>query len=468
MGPAPADVFVVFGITGDLAKQQTFRALYRLERRGSLGCPIVGVAVDAWTIADLRKHMRAAIRASGEKIERSVLERLSARLSYVQGDFSDPATYQRLAASLAKARSPIFYLETPPSLFATVVEGVAHAGLAGNARILIEKPFGHDLASAKALAADLHRSVREEQIFRVDHFLGKLGLEEFLYLRFANTMLAPVWNRDHISCVQITMAERFGVQDRGRFYDAVGCLRDVVGNHLLQLLAAATMETPHTRESFDQGRHRLFTRVAAADPARYVRGQYSGYRRTIGVAARSTTETYAALELRIEDERWQGVPFYIRAGKCLPITQTELRVIFTAPPPLAFLGRPKQPQANELVVRIDPGTGILQLLEAHRADAPGPEPISLQMQFAQQGGDGPTPYETLFEAALSGDHDFFTHQDTIEETWRIIQPLLDNPPPVLSYRRGSWGPAQARDLPDVHGGWRRPWTPDPQTNRAPA
>jgi glucose-6-phosphate 1-dehydrogenase len=458
MGAAAADMFVVFGITGDLAKEMTFRSLYGLERGGLLSCPIVGVAVDRWTTVDLRRHLRSAVRADGQAVERGVLDRLAARLSYVRGDFADPATYQRVAAAIKGARRPVFYLETPPSLFGRVVSGLAEAGLTKNARVVVEKPFGHDLASARALAAELHRSVREEQIFRVDHFLGKLGLEELLYLRFANTMLEPVWNRDRISSVQITLAERFGVDDRGPFYDAVGALRDVVVNHLLQLLAAGTMEAPRKNESLDIARHRLLEAVAAADPARYVRGQYSGYRATPGVAARSTTETYAALELSIDNQRWQGVPFYIRAGKHLPVTQTELRLVFRTPPPLTFLSRRKQPRANELVVRIDPTTGLRLILEAHRADAPGPEPISLELQFAEQGGEGPTPYEVLFRAALTGDGTFFTHQDTIEESWRVIQPLLDHPPRVRPYRRGSWGPAAARELPKLDGGWRSPWT----------
>jgi glucose-6-phosphate 1-dehydrogenase len=452
-----ADAFVAFGITGDLAKQMTFVSLYRLEERGLLHCPVVGVAVDDWSIAELRRHARDAIRARGEKVDRAVFARLAARLAYVRGDFADAATYERLAAALKGARRPVFYLETPPSLFATVVGGLAGAGLTKNARVVIEKPFGHDLASARALAAELHRSIREEQIFRVDHFLGKLGLEELIYLRHANTVLGPVWNRDHVTSVQITMAERFGVEDRGRFYDAVGALRDVVVNHLLQLMAATAMEAPAGKQSMDDPRHTLLQAVAAADPARYVRGQYTGYRATPGVRSRSTTETYAALELWIENDRWRGVPFAIRTGKHLPVTQTEVRLIFRAAEPLAFLGRRKQPGANELVLRVDPETGIRMVLEAHRADASGPEPITLDMTFADEGGAGPTPYEVLFDAALRGDRSFFTRQDTVEETWRIVQPLLDTPRRTHSYRKGTWGPAAASTVLPEGEHWRRPW-----------
>jgi len=459
MADPRADVFVAFGITGDLAKEMTFRSLYRLECRGLLHCRIVGVAVDDWTIARLRRHMRDSIKASGEKLDRKVFDRLAARFAYLQGDFGDSATYERLATAIEDANCPVFYLETPPSLFGTVVKGLADAGLARNARVVIEKPFGHDLTSARALADELHLSISEEQIFRVDHFLGKLGLEEFLYLRYANTILEPVWNSKYISSVQITMAERFGVEDRGRFYDAVGALRDVVVNHLFQLMAAATMEAPLKRETLDDARYRLLRSVADADPSRYVRGQYTGYRATPGVASRSTTETYAALELRIDNERWQGVPFFIRTGKHLPITQTEVRLIFRAASPLTFLAKRRQPSANELVVRIDPVTGIRMILEAHRADASGPEPITLDMEFAAQGGEGPTPYEILFEAALGGDRSLFTSQETIEEAWRIIQPLLNANRRTHSYRRGSWGPAAANTLLDDRHGWRRVGTP---------
>ena len=452
-------VLVVFGITGDLAKEMTFRSLYRLERRGLLHCRIVGVAVDDWTIARLRKHMRDSIRARGEKLERGVFDRLAARVSYLPGDFGDSSTYERLAAEIGDASAPVFYLETPPALFATVVEGLAAAGLTQNARVVIEKPFGHDLASARSLAIELHRSIGEEQIFRVDHFLGKLGLEELLYLRYANTMLGPVWNSGHVSSVQITMAESFGGEDRCRCYDAVGALRDVVVNHLQQLLAAATMDAPQRGETLDGARRRLLKAVADAEPGRYVRGQYAGYRATPGVAPRSRTETYAALELRIDNERWRGVPFFIRTGKHLPFTQTEVRLIFRDASPLAFLAPRKQPRANELVLRVDPGTGIRMILEAHRADATGPEPITLDMEFAAQGGEGPTPYEVLFEAALAGDRTLFTGQKTIEETWRIVQPLLESDERLHSYRRGGWGPAAADKILGAGRHWRVPWPP---------
>ena len=458
MAEPAADVFVAFGITGDLAQEMTFRSLYRLEARGLLQCPIVGVAVDDWTIARLRRQMRDSIKARGEKLDRKVFDRLAARLSYVQGDFADAGTYDRLAAAIESSRLPVFYLETPPSLFAGVVKGIADAGLAKNARIVIEKPFGHDLASAKALAAELHRSVSEEQIFRVDHFLGKLGLEELLYLRYANTMLGPAWNHEHVSSVQITMAEQVGVEDRGSFYDSVGALRDVVVNHLLQLLAAATMDAPGKGDTLDDARQQLLRAVADADPSRYVRGQYAGYRATPGVASRSTTETYAALELRIDNSRWRGVPFSIRTGKHLPVKQTEVRMIFRDASPLTFLARHKQPSANELVVRIEPRTGIGLILEAHRADASGPEPITLAMEFAEQGGEGPTPYEILFAAALAGDRTLFIHQETVEEAWRIVQPLLEAKQRAHTYRRGSWGPAAANKLLEPGDHWRRPWT----------
>ena len=239
------DVLVVFGITGDLAKEMTFRSLYRLERRGLLRCPIVGVAADDWTVARLRRHMRASIKARGEQLDSKIFDRLAARFTYIQGDFADPGTYARVAEAISSASSPLFYLEIPPSLFATVVAGLAGVGLTRSARVVIEKPFGHDLTSARELSVELHRSISEEQIFRVDHFLGKLGLEELMYLRYANTVLGPVWDNNHVSSVQITMAERFGVEDRGRFYDGVGALRDVVVNHLLQLTAAATMGPRH-------------------------------------------------------------------------------------------------------------------------------------------------------------------------------------------------------------------------------
>jgi glucose-6-phosphate 1-dehydrogenase len=452
-----ADVFVVFGITGDLAKEMTFRSLYRLERRGLLQCPIVGVAVDDWTIARLRRHMRDSIRARGEKIEAKVFDRLAARLSYVSGDFEDSDTYLRLADRIGKPRAPVFYLETPPGLFGPVVAGLAAAGLTPKARAVIEKPFGHDLASARSLAAELHRSLDEEQIFRVDHFLGKLGLEEFMYLRYANAILEPVWSREQVASVQITMAESFGIEDRGRFYDRVGALRDVVVNHLLQLLAAAAMEAPGSAGTLDGARHGLLRSVRNADPARYVRGQYAGYRATTGVSSRSTTETYAALELAIANDRWSGVPFFIRSGKHLAATQTEVRLIFREALPLGFLPTRRQPSANELVVRIDPTPGIQIVLEAHRADRTGPEPISLDMDFASQGGEGPTPYEVLFEAALKGDRTYFTRQETVEEAWRIVEPLLDARTRALPYPKGSWGPAAGNAL--VPGGWRVPWMP---------
>ena len=454
-----ADALVVFGISGDLARTKTLPALYDLTKAGILTCPVVGVGRRPLRRDEIQEHARVAITAAkGASLDREVLDRFLSQLSYVGGDVAEDGLYNRLRKALVGSSAPVFYLAIPPVTFLDAAEELAEARLLDNARLVVEKPFGTDLASARELNERLTALVPEERLYRIDHFLGKEPVQDIMYLRFANALFEPIWSRDHVESIQITMAEDFGVDGRGSFYDRVGALRDVVQNHLLQVLALVTMEPP-AGDDDAVSRHRLdvFRAMASANPAGAVRGQYDGYLEIDGVRAGSDTETFVALRLGIESWRWAGVPILVRAGKSLPVSATEIVVRLKRVPELRYGShRLSRPGANDVVFRIGRDAGVTIAI---RAKSPGKEvtrPVSLDVSFVEELGTPPGPYERLLTDALHGDTTLFPRWDVIEETWRIVQPLLDAPSPVEPYAPGTWGPSRANALARAHGGWRMP------------
>jgi glucose-6-phosphate 1-dehydrogenase len=469
-GPA-GQVLVLFGATGDLARKMLFPALYRLTERGQLTVPVVGVALTDLDTDRLRGHVAASVRAAlGDGVDEAALGSLLGRTHLVAGDFADGATFDRLAKLVGELVGAhgftVHHLAVPPGLFGTVADGLAAAGLAGRARLVVEKPFGHDLASARELNARLRRHFAEDRLFRVDHYLGKEPVEDLLVLRFANTVLEPLWNRSWVQRVEITMAEDFGVADRGLFYDSVGAVRDVVQNHVLQVLGYLMMEAPDSDSAEDQrdAKQRLYRAVRTVDPAEVVRGQYDGYRQTAGVAADSSTETYVAMTLHVDTWQWVGVPVYLRAGKALPVTLMDVVLVLRTPPRALFYGAGQGlPPPNRVRLRLQPDAGVTFALLAKRpggGDIATEIPVSVDFRTAL--GAAEQPYERILADALAGDPAHFARMDNVEEAWRIVGPALDLGTEPSPYPVGSWGPAAADAMPGERG-WQP--LPDPPDHR---
>ena len=458
MPRSQSDALVLFGVTGDLAHKMIFPALYAMVKRGALKVPVIGVAFPKWSIARLHKRVTDSIRRSGGIDNKRALQHLLSLLKYVSGDYKNPGTFTAIKEALGKAQRPAHYLAIPPSLFETVIKGLGAANLAHHARVIVEKPFGRDLASARELNQVAHAMFPEDSIFRIDHFLGKEAIMNILYFRFANSFLEPIWNRNYVASIQITLSENFGVGKRGAFYETAGCLRDVIQNHLFQIVALLAMEPPARRDfgAVHNEKAKVFKAMRPLMPDSIVRGQYAGYRTELDVAKRSDVETFCALRLFIDSWRWEGVPWYLRSGKFLPDTATEVLVELKPTPQRLFAdSAPLNGRSNYLRFRLSPNSAVAL---AARVKLAGQDFVGEQRELylLEERPGEETPYERLLGDAMAGDGALFTREDAVEAAWAVVNPVLKTHHRARPYKRGSWGPEEADAIIAADGGWHNP------------